>query len=179
MPFDDGTMTRREYLKMQHRCTQCATMDAYTLNGRTLCAECAEKGREKYRQNPEPQIRRAVEYQRRRRKIFEESGMCIICGKYAPSDGRKMCKNCSDRSNGYVKKHNKPLVPGMCSRCRSKPVLEGRKLCAACYEDVCRGLEKARMVAKAGNGGHAWRQYWEGKGEISADIPREADDACG
>lgn len=175
----DGTMTWYEYQKMQQRCTGCGTRDAYTISGRALCAECAEKSREKYRRNAQKRIRQVVEYQKCRRKRWEESGLCTVCGKYTPKDGYKMCERCLEKSSQYAKKRVKPLIPGICSRCRSNPVLEGHKLCAVCYEDVCKGLEKARAVSQERNGGHVWRKYWEERNEISDNIPCEDADARG
>lgn len=172
-------MTRSEYFKMQQRCTGCGRRDAYTMNGRSLCSACAEKSREKYRRDPQKRISHVMEYQKKRKKRWEEAGLCTVCGKHHPKDGRKMCEICLEKSRRHAKKRGKPLVPGMCSRCRSNPALEGKKLCAACYEDVCRGLEKARAVSQAKNGGHVWRKYWEEKSEISDNIPCEDADARG
>ena len=52
-------MTESEYrakLKANHICRDCKKTDAYTLAGRTYCAECAEKwqiAKEKKDLNPE------------------------------------------------------------------------------------------------------------------------------
>ena len=37
-------------LKSHHLCTRCKTQDAYTLAGRAVCADCAEKMAEKARE---------------------------------------------------------------------------------------------------------------------------------
>lgn len=165
----DGAMSRSEankrrynYLKHQNRCVWCGERDAYTMNGRALCAECCEYRRALDCQRSEKRKAQIAAYQKERRIRLEEAGLCIKCGKREPRPGLKSCDVCLEKYRGNnAKKPGKPLIPGMCSRCRSKPVMEGRRLCEECYESVCRGLEKARAASAENKTDHPWRKYWE------------------
>ena len=69
-------MTESEYrakLKANHICRDCKQTDAYTLAGRTYCAECAEKmanrKKEKRSEHREEYNAQMAEY---RKKLIEE-----------------------------------------------------------------------------------------------------------
>ena len=79
-------MTLNEYrqkLKENHICRDCKKTDAFTLSGRTYCADCAEKirlAKAKARQDPE---KREIMLQQTRdcAKRHEENHECKTCGK--------------------------------------------------------------------------------------------------
>ena len=91
-------MTESEYrakLKANHICRDCKQTDAYTLAGRTYCADCAEKmanrQREKRSEHREEYRAKSAEY---RKKLIEEK-RCSRCGKKVSDGGeRKRCIEC-------------------------------------------------------------------------------------
>lgn len=69
------------FFKSRHMCVACHGQDAYTLAGRTLCAECAEKNR----------IRKASYREKNRSRLAAENAdwyrrmkaehRCVICAE--------------------------------------------------------------------------------------------------
>ena len=95
---EDCKMTESEYRAKwtkNHICRDCKQTDAYTLAGRTYCADCAEKmanrKKEKRSESREEYNAKMAEY---RKKLIEEK-RCSRCGKKL-SDGwkRKLCIEC-------------------------------------------------------------------------------------
>lgn len=133
----------RKCLKAAHLCRECKKQDAYTLGGRTYCAECAAKGAERKRK-----ARQDDEYRKRdnlaSRKWHAEkaaSGLCVYCGKRKPESGRKVCRTCSKKM--WERKRDKRIEAGMnwprgangyCWLCNKRKAIEGKKLCQVCYE---------------------------------------------
>ena len=91
-------MTESEYrakLKAHHICRECKKTDAYTLAGRTYCADCAKKmanrKREKRTESREEYNAKRAEY---RKKLIEEK-RCSRCGKKLSYGWkRKLCIEC-------------------------------------------------------------------------------------
>lgn len=131
----------KAYYRARQRCVLCGQQDAYTLNDRSLCAECAEKRRtlaENYRKEHPEQIRAyRAEYEKTRRA----AGLCHTCGR--PTDGgRSRCPRC--RSGENRRRHEKAReggvvnLPrgenGVCWTCNKRPALREKRLCRECME---------------------------------------------
>ena len=143
MPYSDGTMTPREYRRNRHICRDCGERDAYTENGRLLCAECQERQNERQRDlSPERKARKA-ESQKALKEARKAQGLCPICGKRPMSKGYKSCDVCraahrlevqrSRRKQGTMSR-DEAYDLGICVRCLNAPAVEGKKLCANCGE---------------------------------------------
>lgn len=105
---------QRAFAKAHHRCAQCLRQDAYTLNGRYYCADCAAKNRRgenkgipfvaaletghRKAEPAEPKIKRSERHQ---------YGLCYTCG--APTadaeqangvkgEKTKLCERCLERN---------------------------------------------------------------------------------
>lgn len=92
---------QRIWRKKHHFCTECGKKDAYTIGGRRLCFECAEKNR-----------KHAIQYIKEEKKFDErikradrrKNGLCYICG--AP-----VAKKYDNTWDVYERK------PGLCEEC--------------------------------------------------------------
>lgn len=128
----------REIMKREHRCIQCGKQDAYTLNGRSRCSVCAEKGRiadkKRYTTHCSPEATKAV------RENRGAQGLCVRCGRIAPP-GRRVCQLCVSRTNKNLR--DRKIAEGMNYprgsngiywTCNKEPVMEGKKICQSCYE---------------------------------------------
>ena len=139
-------MTESEYrakLKANHICRDCKQTDAYTLAGRTYCADCAKKmanrKREKRTESREEYSAKRAEY---RKKLIEEK-RCSRCGKKLP-DGwkRKLCIECltyfrrkaeERRREKGQKTWDMRCQDGVCFVCGAKS-MDGKRMCQACYD---------------------------------------------
>lgn len=141
----------RQMLKKAHLCRECKKQDAYTLNGRTYCFECAEKMRTKKaeaRSNPEKR-EKMLEQKRAQLQRYREQHKCTRCGRKVTAG--IMCGICRAIARREVKKsRNAPArVYGViCWQCNKKPVWYGLKLCEDCYKAKIpislKNLEKSR-----------------------------------
>lgn len=169
MANSDGTMTRYEYFKMQQRCVDCGKRDAYTLNGRAVCANCYDKNKAWYHRNRESVNRTTNERYHRKKAEYAASGLCSRCGQRPAEEGYKMCRKCQEYSHmRYMasRRHKGTLLnTGGCTRCHKAEPIEGKRLCAECYAFVCESLKKAR--AALSNKNHQWRDYWNGRGDTN------------
>lgn len=157
----DGAADYRFWRKLS-RCVRCHAKDAFTMNGRCMCAECAEKRNacnRAYRQ-AHPEFREAQAlYNKKRRERLKASGMRYVCGKRKAAAGKTLCVYCAGKNNrfrreAYAERHaddTKRGTDGMCYRCRKEPPAPGRKLCAECYRKV---VENGR---KTNRNAHLWR----------------------
>lgn len=131
----------KAYCKSRQRCTLCGQQDAYTLNNRSLCAECAEKRRvlaANYRKaNPERIKAYRVKYNKSRRA----AGLCHTCGK-ATGNGRSRCPRCQSKENRRrrekMREDGLANLPrgenGICWTCNKRPALREKRLCGECME---------------------------------------------
>lgn len=144
-------------------CRDCGKEDAYTMVGRLLCAECAEKDRLRHEQDRKD----PVKYQkmldshnnmRNRRKI---QGMCTLCGKSLPERWPYVtCDTCRARQKRYSEQARRRRgVPTWEERTSGKvcficgaPQIKGLKVCAECKEH----LDKHRPLRP--KEGHVWRK---------------------
>ena len=148
-----------EKLKKHHMCIRCKKQDAYTLNGRAMCFDCAEYYRE----------RSITNYKQKREKILFDAAMkrqecvskniCVVCLKRKTDGIHKICLVCRERRNAK-RRAKTTYIPGLvCYHCH-KP-LDGQiksdgkpsKLCSNCYnktvrlamENVKRKVENKRI----------------------------------
>lgn len=143
----------REYLKHAKRCIKCWKMDAYTLNGHTLCADCTEKDNERKRKE---RSRNPYKYRDEQKKIRDkrrEEGKCIRCGLKLQSGYSFMtCPTCRILTRNRLRNiradtdKNIRGQNGICYQCNKKPVMDGKKLCEDCYSMKMMYLEKAMEV---------------------------------
>lgn len=94
-------MTLRELMVKNHICIGCKSTDAFTLNGRSYCASCAEKVREQRRHEYEnPMRRREIrEQQKRIYDLRKAAGVCTRCKR--PTDGKHAtCSICRSLRRG-------------------------------------------------------------------------------
>lgn len=86
----------REIAKAEHRCIQCGKQDAYTLNGRSRCSVCSDKGkladRKRYQTHNGPEAQKKVREKR------AANGLCVRCGRISPP-GRRTCALCISHTN--------------------------------------------------------------------------------
>ncbi|MBP5717860.1 MAG: hypothetical protein J6X53_02620, partial [Abditibacteriota bacterium] len=122
----------KAYYKSRQRCVLCGGQDAYTLNDRSLCADCAEKRRiitKNYRDAHPEQIKAyRAEYDKTRRA----AGLCHTCGK-PTKNGRSRCPGCQSKENRRRREKlredgvvNLPRGEnGVCWTCNKRPALHG------------------------------------------------------
>lgn len=164
-------MTLKEYrqkLKEHHICRNCKKTDAFTLLGRTYCADCAEKlrlAKEKARQDPvkkEKMLQATKDWRER----HEENHRCTRCGRYL-FDGYnyKTCAECRLETKRSLQARrvakygvkNERGKNGICWQCNKNPCIEGKKLCQSCYDkklSYCRknlGIDNSNVERKEDN----------------------------
>ena len=144
----------RELLKRNNLCTICKKQDAYTLGGRSLCQDCAEKTRlaKKAERESEPEKIKARKKAYRGKLISEHR--CVRCGcNLQKNYPLKTCKTCRVKQSKtwerYIIKtkgidewvrRNTRGNNGLCCKCNKNPIEIG-KLCKICYD-------KSVIVAK-------------------------------
>lgn len=99
------------YLKTVRRCVQCGKQDAYTLNGRTYCAECMEWRNayyQKRREDPE-YAKKWADRSTERRRRFRESGLCPRCGK-KPEPPYSLCAKCRAKNRARYRAKKEAAV---------------------------------------------------------------------
>lgn len=145
----------RETLKHLHLCVECHRRDAFTLNGRAMCAECTEKERLRKQEYLKKQENRDRANTARRQKRAEraENGCCTECGAPLYDDtSHKTCPKCRGKQRRkYTRAARKrgisPRTEGICWQCNKAPVMAERGLCEDCYAKkvpiALKNLEKA------------------------------------
>ena len=136
-------------------CRDCGKQDAYTLAGRALCYECAEKSRlrKKIARKDQKQKEKMLKQHRDMQERRKASGLCPICGRI-PTAGHIRCDSCNAKNREYLKakrhKDNADLrywedrASGLrgCFLCGEKCV-EGKKLCKRHYAQRLEILRKS------------------------------------
>jgi len=186
MPWTDKEYDKkyhREYMrdlrawwKSTGKCTSCGKQDAYTLGGRSWCAECAEHRRISQQGRDLTRQYARVKAQRDERRA---AGLCTQCGRELPkgvSYSFVMCPVCRAKAQqtAIKKRRRQGIVPrnefverGLCALCgKNKPAdieltFLDRKtvLCESCYkrsEEACR---KGREVFAEKHGGQTFSQW--------------------
>lgn len=153
----------RKRLKAAHICRDCGKQDAYTLGGRTYCAECAAKGAAAKRKWRQERVNRDREHESHKnwRSKLADAGICIYCGKRKADADRKVCKLCISKQSG--KRRDRQIAEGMnwprgangfCWLCNKRKAVDGKRLCQPCIDNrmknlspeaAARGREAQRM----------------------------------
>ena len=150
-----------QYYKSLKRCVRCHKQDAYTLNGRSYCFECAEQSRryskEKYQKVKEKQ----VDWKKKLREERLSKGLCYICGRPQDKAGRKCCELCAAKDRIRYQSHRKPgtlshqealdrVNDSLCYRC-GNPIKQGLtadlkpyKVCERCWQDNVKAAQKGK-----------------------------------
>lgn len=129
--------TERYYLyKKLNMCVNCGKQDAYTLVGRALCQDCAEKEATRKRQR-DKSLRQTQRKALRQKHI--ENHECVVCGKPLPKDYKyKSCTQCRNY-NKLRERTDKTFTRGengVCYLCNKKTSMENKRLCKNCYEKI-------------------------------------------
>ena len=158
-PYDSDAERKWRTLKKQnHICIDCGRQDAYTLNGRTRCAECAQKDAARRRETRD-NVKNA-ESSKAARDRWRAEGRCTRCGKTKWNDGYMTCPECraycikrraEKRTSNYPRGEH-----GICWLCNKEPVIPGKRLCETCQAGALERLEKARAHTDSEN--HIWRR---------------------
>lgn len=145
-------MTQSEFRqKRKHAgvCVQCGREDAYTMTGRSLCADCAEyfsRKQSEYRKDPDKWAKMQA-CKKDIRETRKANGLCPMCGKSANS-GYVLCDSCRAKRRNYMNRYNNHPPRGeygICWRCNKRESIPGKRLCPECYK---KAVETCRMTAK-------------------------------
>lgn len=130
----------KQYLKYQHKCVHCWKMDAYTLNGHSLCADCIEKEAGYKRK---ARLKNPYKYRDEQKAIRDKrrkEGKCTRCGRELPHEySFKTCPVCRIETRNRLRNiradtdKNIRGQNGVCWTCNKNPVMDGKKMCEDCY----------------------------------------------
>ena len=155
----NSAKAKKEYLRTNKRCTKCQRQDAYTLNGRLLCAECAQKANE-YNKSKRDKAK-AAERQKSNYNLLKEKGICTRCGKRKAENGITVCSICREklRQMRSDERRKKGIFPkgesGYCARCNKEKAIEGKKVCKSCYDYLYKHIKSISHNTI----NHKWRDY--------------------
>lgn len=166
-----GAVENYHYYKDRNRCVQCRKQDAFTLNGRSFCAECVSKYGEYRKKYEESHAEELSQRRKAQREYRAANGLCTKCGRPLEDSWYKTCPKCRARSAKAKREENsrkgKPTIDekrmrsfeGYCYKC-GEPAMEGEnvrgtsiRLCPRCYEDACLGLRRGNESLRQKNGG--------------------------
>lgn len=137
-------ISEKEFYNMRKRagvCPKCGELDAFTMAGRVLCADCAERAKvnmERMRNDPEKRsaMCKSVKKLKQSRK---DAGLCPDCGGN-PMQGHVKCVACVRRDRSYKRKYRGGTKPrgqyGICWTCNKKQVIPDKRLCQECYDKL-------------------------------------------
>ncbi len=143
MPNADGTMTRYEYNKLHHRCVRCGETDAYTMSGRSYCADCAKKYSEREKNYYHTYSKERMAKAKAKVDAWRAAGLCTRCGKKPMEAGRSVCAQCAQKARESNRRlrakrgavsNEKARALGLCLRCRKEPAIKGKGFCRACLD---------------------------------------------
>lgn len=168
-----------ELLKKHHYCTACRKQDAYTLSGKILCFECAEKLNKQHREDYHRRKEYHLSHKKQLREYRKSNGLCIDCGKKAV-EGRVRCKKHLAIERFRAEKHRakKGVIPramsvelGYCEMCCKEFATKG-KLCDECYEKAMRGLflanKKRKQLKQEGKFNNSFENFKFGRMFVNA-----------
>lgn len=147
----------RALRKKLHICQRCGEKDAYTMAGRSRCAECAAKDAEYGRQYYATHKSQKAAQNKANHEKKKSEGFCTRCCTRKPMTGRKLCPKCIAYMRAYRQEHKKTAwnwprgANGFCWKCNKQPAQQGLRLCAACYEVQC------NINRSLNNSRHIWR----------------------
>lgn len=131
----DSVRERRKYLKSVNRCTVCGGQDAFTLNGKSRCAECVQKATSyayKHRHESTDAQEIARKASEKYRNSHREQGLCTECSRMAMA-GRTLCG--IHRRNTLIRIRRYKGIPkyilGTCRHCGAE-CKDGYKYCEKC-----------------------------------------------
>ena len=198
----ENTIYRRETRAFFHgleRCTCCGAKDAFTLNGRWLCAECAEKYADYNRAYYERNADGIAKRRKALRSYRRENHLCTTCGKALaaayPYSTCEVCRAANNRKRSRLRSE-KGVIPrsqwrelGLCMRCGA-PRMQGWlawehkeiELCEKCYSESVEGLAKGRAIyaeqkgTTYGNFNYEYENMIRHGGESSAKSEAEENE---
>ena len=156
----------RKLLKQNHLCIDCKKQDAYTLNGRSRCYECAKKNAKASREYRSKKRNKHNKAQKELHAKWREEGRCVRCGRVKPWwELHALCEQCRIQMAGLKRSKREACddyfprgTPGLCYFCL-QPVLPGKKVCKRCYDARIASMAKAREAAQANKSSHVWMIY--------------------
>ena len=157
-------LSDRGYWKHLGRCTECHRVDAFTMNGRSLCGVCADKAR----------LKKANEYAFDKQKILSRNrdayqrrkanGLCVKCGKpIEEGNYRVRCLKCTAKLSysEKIKASEKAARGdnGICYMCNRNPVLPDKRCCAECYPKLQINMLKAQSESTNKRKENIWTKH--------------------
>lgn len=119
---------RYNRLKAAGLCVRCGKVPPK--DGRVLCAQCAQKNKERARSNYFLRMREC-NWQNKRYAERKEKGICVRCGKAPAEDMRALCTECLAYTREYQRKRNAKLrAQHICVRCGAET--DGSGICDEC-----------------------------------------------
>ncbi len=159
----------RAWLKSNKLCIVCGEMDAFTMVGRSLCADCADSANERIKKAyaagyRTKRLAQAKEHREKRRV----SGLCTRCGGKRQNEKYKLCEECRREARRYYQKHkvengHYTRELGICYLCNREPELPGYRTCAACHQKMVKVIARNAKFNNREN--HPWKKIRFGKGE--------------
>lgn len=173
----DRGKENRAYYKRRQRCTICHAQDAFTMNGRCLCADCAEKGREANRRR---YLLHKEQYAEKNRRAYygkKAAGRCTRCGR--PVDGDTVdCRRCRKRQDyKEVLRKGGPILK--CYGCGGLPDGPGYMWCSSCKAKIAERMREwwtpERRAAKSEEMKTRWARIKSTAGEpgVSGEFTPE------
>lgn len=135
----------RKMLVKNHLCRNCGKQDAYTIAGRSYCADCAEWYRNYRATRPREEKERQNANARQRRIELVANHVCVICRKPLPIGYEKQsCESCLNRKRIHSRAIYHLLHDnsdsrgdgGRCWKCNKAMAMPGRRLCQKCYDEM-------------------------------------------
>lgn len=152
----------REMLKRNHLCTRCHQQDAYTLVGRSMCAECTARQKERSAKNYSCHKDEINQQRREKYSQMKLKDVCPRCGRKKLGLGDKVLCTCC-RKKDALRKHKELSLKGVnlprgdngiCWQCNKNKVMDGYRLCPECYGK----LVEMSVNRKPPQSTHIWRQ---------------------
>lgn len=139
--------SRRAYLLGRQRCYRCGKQDAFTLNGRTMCAECVEYNRLQAKKNRPKYKEQIKAAQQKLYYTRKEAGFCPECGR--PRDGHTVyCKRCATmRRKNQNKNYGVQVL--RCKHCENMPE-PGSAYCSECKKRQSESMKKYWEEVRSG-----------------------------
>lgn len=121
---------RYNRLKAAGLCARCGKVEP--VQGQVLCAECAQKNRDKARITCLQRLRECNWLQQRYLERKEKK-ICVRCGKAPAEEKRALCPECLSYMREYERNRNARLrAQHICVRCGAET--DGTSHCDACRE---------------------------------------------
>ena len=156
MASESGERVR--WLHAMQRCARCGGKDAFTLNGRWLCADCNEKNNKEQNERRAKDGGKSAAYAKAKRDKHRELGLCIQCSRPAVH-GRSFCAVCAARDRKRKSRHPDGYLPlneqGKCRWCKTE--ITSGWYCDACKQRMSEIRKNLWASGKMSNASHIWR----------------------